>query len=104
MQLTSTLMTSKWTIEFGWLLNWMNVKFKIVSDMTREENGVMNYEAGIDLLEHFYNIQGYSTPILIYCSNVEKAKENAAKRKVKKNNIYRITNSHLTLREYLKFE
>lgn len=74
LQLTSTLMARKWTAEFGWLLNWMNVKFKVVSDMVRIENGVCNYEAGIDLLEHFYNLQGYSTPILIYCGNAEKAK------------------------------
>jgi hypothetical protein len=55
----------------------MNVKFKVVSDMVRVENGVKNYEAGIDLLEHFYNIKGYSTPILIFCGNEQKAKENA---------------------------
>ena len=60
-QLTSTEMAKKWTTEFGWLLNWMDVKFKVISDMVRFEEGEANYEAGIDLLEHFYNIKGYST-------------------------------------------
>ncbi len=68
-QLTSTQMAMKWTSEFGWLLNWMDVKFKVISDMVRVEAGVNNYEAGIDLLEHFYNIEGYSTQILIFCQD-----------------------------------
>ena len=66
-QLTSTKMAEKWTEEFSWILNWMDVKFKVVSDMVRVENEVSNYYAGIDLLERFYNIKGYSTPILIFC-------------------------------------
>ncbi len=66
-------MAMKWTSEFGWLLNWMDVKFKVISDMVRVEAGVNNYEAGIDLLERFYNIEGYSTQILIFCSDYKKA-------------------------------
>lgn len=76
-QLTSTMMAEKWTKEFHWLLNWMDVKFKVISDMVRVENGVNNYYAGIDLLERFYNLRGYSTPILIYCGNPALGKENA---------------------------
>lgn len=34
-QLTSTEMAKKWTSEYGWLLNWMDVKFRVVSDMVR---------------------------------------------------------------------
>ena len=56
-QLTSMEMEKKWT-EFGWLLNWMDLKFKVISDMVRFEEGEANYEAGIDLLEHFYNRKG----------------------------------------------
>lgn len=103
-QLTSTVMAAKWTAEFGWLLNWMDVKFKVISDMVRKEGEVWNYEAGIDLLEHFYNIQGYSIPVLIFCSDVKKGKENAEKRKIRKNNIYAISNSSKELREYTFFE
>lgn len=43
-------MAMKWTSEFGWLLNWMDVKFKVISDMVRVENENTNHEAGIDLL------------------------------------------------------
>lgn len=49
-QLTSTVMATKWTSEFGWLFNWMDVRFKVISDMVRVEGGINNYEAGIDLL------------------------------------------------------
>lgn len=68
-QLVSTKMAMQWASEFNWLLNWMDVKFKVISDMVRIENGTPNYYAGIDLLEQFYNIQGYSTPILVFCSD-----------------------------------
>lgn len=97
-QLTSTVMAAKWTAEFGWLLNWMDVKFKVISDMVRKEGEVFNYEAGIDLLEHFYNIQGYSIPVFIFCSDAKKGKENAEKRNIRKNNIYAISNSSKELR------
>jgi hypothetical protein len=91
-QLTSTRMAAKWTQEFSWLLNWMDVKFKVVSDMVRIEDGVNNYYAGIDLLEIFYNIKGYSTPILVFCGDATFGIENAEKRKIKGGNIYKITN------------
>ena len=67
-------MAEKWTQEFHWILNWMDVNFKVVSDMVRVEDGVKNYYAGIDLLEKFYNIKGYSTPILIFCSDTTRGK------------------------------
>lgn len=82
----------------------MDVKFKVVSDMVRAENGVNNYYAGIDLLERFYNIKGYSTPILIFCSDTTRGKENAEKRKIKGANIYKITNSTKDLDDYVKFK
>lgn len=62
-------MAEKWSQEFNWLLNWMDVKFKVISDMVRKEKEVMNYYAGVDLLERFFSIKGYSTPILIFCSD-----------------------------------
>lgn len=76
-------MAAKWTQEFSWLLNWMDIKFKVVSDMVRIENGVQNYYAGIDLLEMFYNIKGYSTPILVFCRDSARGIENAKQRKIK---------------------
>ncbi len=91
-QLTSTSMAAKWAQEFSWLLNWMDVKFKVISDMVRVEDGVNNYYAGIDLLEIFYNIKGYSTPILVFCGDPTKGIENAKKRKINGGSIYKITN------------
>lgn len=37
--------------------------------MTREENGIKNNEAGVDLLERFYKEHGISAKTLIYCNN-----------------------------------
>lgn len=80
----------------------MDVRFKVVSDMVRKEGDKMNYEAGIDLLERFYNIEGYSSPILIFCSDDKKGKENAAKRKINPNRIYKITNKLPDLYHFIK--
>jgi hypothetical protein len=46
--------------EFGWLLNWRGLKFKLISDMKREEEKGPNFEAGIDLLERLYSVHGIS--------------------------------------------
>ena len=97
-------MAAKWTKEFGWLLNWMDVKFRVVSDMVRVEGDKPNYEAGIDLLEHFYNITGYSTPILIFCNDYKRGKENAKRRRINKERIYEITNNIKVLKEYSKLK
>lgn len=35
LQLTSTIMAEKWVKEFGWLLNWRGLEFKLISDMGR---------------------------------------------------------------------
>lgn len=41
-----------------------------------EENGENNYYAGLDLANLFFNKLKYNTEIMIFCNNVEKAKEN----------------------------
>lgn len=54
MQLTSTTAAEKWIIEFGWILSWKGLEFKLISDMGRVEwkgkELVENREAGVDLL------------------------------------------------------
>ena len=37
MKLISTKQAENWLNEFVWLVNWQNIKFKIISDMTRYE-------------------------------------------------------------------
>ena len=59
--------------------------------MVREENGTVNYFAGIDLLERFFNEWGYTPSILIYCSDVDAGLKNANLRKINKDRIYKIT-------------
>lgn len=59
----------------------MNVNFKVIPDMVMKEGEVYNLYAGINFLEQFYNIKGYSTPILIYCNDTEKVIANAWKQK-----------------------
>lgn len=50
LQVTSTILAEKWVKEFGWLLNWKGLKFRLISDMTRKEGEDLNFEAGVDLL------------------------------------------------------
>ena len=67
---------------FNWMLVWSGLRVKIISDMVREEEKGPNYFAGIDLLEMMHNRYGYTTPIMIYCMNVEKGLQNAKDRNV----------------------
>jgi hypothetical protein len=73
LQVTSTIAAYKWIIEFGWILRWKGLEFKLISDMGRMEwkdnEKVENREAGIDLIELLYKEKGYSTQTLIYCGN-----------------------------------
>jgi hypothetical protein len=77
LQVTSTTAAEKWIQEFGWILNWKGVDFKLISDMGRKEvkDNVEkdNPEAGIQLLESLYVMKGYSAKTLIFCYNMEKA-------------------------------
>jgi hypothetical protein len=50
LQLTSTKMAEEWMKLFSWVLVWTGVRFKIISDMVREEEKGPNYYAGVDLL------------------------------------------------------
>lgn len=43
LQVTSTVLAEKWVAEFGWLLNWKGLKFRLISDMTRKEGEVLNF-------------------------------------------------------------
>jgi hypothetical protein len=60
----------------------------------------MVYQAGIDLLELFHNNYGFTTPILIYCFDVNKAKENILNRKIAANRISSVTGSELDVIQF----
>ena len=76
---------------FRWLIYFPDSNLKIVTDMVREENGKMNYNAGLDLIEELCMKFKYSFPILCFCSDAVKAKENSENRKLKGN--FKITSS-----------
>lgn len=103
LQLTSTKMAEEWMKLFSWILVWSGVQFKVISDMVRDEEKGPNYYAGVDLLEIFYNKYGYTTPIMIYCSAVEKGVQNAKDRKVRKQSLYKITNKEAEVVKYARF-
>lgn len=105
LQLTSTKMAEIWMKEFAWILNWKGIKLRMISDMVRlEEKEKTNYYAGIDLLEVLYNEYGYTTPMLIYCSDTKQAEVNISERKIRKDRIYRVTNQLTYVLEYSSFE
>lgn len=86
---------------FRWLLYFPNSAFKIVTDMVRNEDGLPNFNAGIDLIEELCMKFKYSFEILCFCIDVEKAKENCAKRNLKGN--FRISNLENDLMKFLVF-
>lgn len=69
-------MVEMWMKEFAWILNWKGIQLRIISDMVRLEDEKMNFYSGIDLLEMLYNKCGYTTPMLIYCSDTKQAEVN----------------------------
>ena len=50
--------------------------FRIVTDMVRNENGKLNYLAGIDLLTYLFKEIDYKNEVMVFCGDVKKAKEN----------------------------
>lgn len=57
---------------------------RVVTDMVREEGQKKpNYEAGIDLIEYLFNERGFTTPVLVFCSDCLKGRENIANRRIR---------------------
>jgi hypothetical protein len=50
--------------------------FRIITDMVRNENGQMNYYAGIDLLSYLFKVMKYKFEVLMFCKDTKKANEN----------------------------
>lgn len=103
-QLTSTDMAVRWFKEFGWIVNFLRLPMKVVTDMVREEEGRMNYFAGIDLIEALFNKIGLTTPVLIFCSSAQKGLENVESRQIRKDRIWKITNIIKDLHNYINFK
>lgn len=52
---------------FRWMHLLDNSRFRVISDMVRNENGIWNYYAGIDLLYYLYNELHFSGESMIFC-------------------------------------
>ena len=44
--------------------------------MVREENGKLNYLAGLDLLSYLFKEINYKNEVMVFCFDVKKAEEN----------------------------
>ena len=86
---------------YRWLLYFPNSAFKIVTDMTRLEEGVENKSAGLDLIEQLCMRFQYSFGILCFCGNKVQAEINSEARQLKGN--FKIANSEKDLNEFLVF-
>lgn len=88
-QVTSTIMAEKWVKEFGWLLKWKGLDFKLVSDMGRVEGpkNINNPHAGLDLLDKLYVQHGITAKTLIFCGDEKRGKKLAAERSIKSKNF-----------------
>lgn len=95
----STQDAIKFIDNFIWLLNLKETNLKIVTDMTREENGILNYQAGIDLVEALFSCFDYNFKILCFCSNTNLALKNAKFRNV--NDKFEITSYEEDLKDFL---
>ena len=87
---------------YRWLLYFPNAAFKVVTDMTRFEDGKENPFAGTDLIEGLCMKFKFSFDIFCFCGDVEKALKNCEDRKLKGN--FKISNKVSELKQYLVFE
>ncbi|KAL4495514.1 hypothetical protein ABPG72_020255 [Tetrahymena utriculariae] len=89
---------------FKWILHLDASQVRIISDMVRiEEDGKYNYYAGLDLAKLFFVTHKYTNQILIYCNNVEKAKENLSFYKLDNQDKLKITNQESDLFAFASF-
>ena len=56
--------------------------FRIVTDMVRDENGKLNYLAGMDLLVYLFKEINYKNDVLVFCGDIKKAEENCKALKI----------------------
>jgi len=87
--------------KYRWLLYFENSDFRIITDMVRHEDGVPNYNAGIDLVERLLRDFNYNFEILIFCKDVESAKKNCDERKLK--GRFTITKDSSKVHQFLNF-
>lgn len=55
--------------EFFWVYRYLGKKVMVISDMARMEGGVLNEEAGAEILATTYNELGLTNKIVIYTSS-----------------------------------
>jgi ubiquitin C len=86
---------------YRWLMHLEEGNFRIVTDMVRLEDGKMNYNAGIDLIKEIRKKYHYSHKIMIYCGDVQKARENCISAVQSLEGIF-ITNSTSELSNFIE--
>ncbi len=71
-----------------------------------EKSKTPNYYAGIDLLEVFYNKYGFTTKILIFCGDVNKAMQNIKKKNIRvdRHKMITVSNADSQLVSYCQFQ
>jgi len=86
---------------YRWLLYFHKADFRIITDMVREEEGKINYTAGIDLVEKLFKDYQYNFEVLIFCQDTVRAKANCEAKKLK--GPFSITNDTKKVKEFLNF-
>ena len=85
-----------------WMITLQKTNVKIITDMARlEQDGKMNYEAGICLIEEIMKNFKYDFDILIHCYDTLKAEENLKSKKLKFTGSLTITSSLAYLQDFI---
>jgi len=96
---TSTKDALKVISNYRWLLYFDQGDFRIITDMVRNEDGKINYTAGIELLKELYQTYNYGFEVMIYCQDVKKAEDNCKKLDLK--GRYKINAKEDELKKFL---
>ena len=99
LRIRSTHSAALWLEQFGWLFARISRQIKIVSDMERVEERGTDPIAGITLANLLRN-SGFTTQVLIYCTNLEHARTNAQRANASQEQIELITAQPQRVREF----
>jgi hypothetical protein len=91
---------------FFWVYRYLDKRVMVISDMTRMEDGVLNEEAGAEILATTYNELGLSNKTVIYTSSYQSkviAEKAIKKRNLRSNNWKVLFTEDQVIKEIDKF-
>jgi hypothetical protein len=86
---------------FFWIYKLLGKQIVIVTDMSRIEDGTMNYYAGADLLYLIYSVHGLSLKSFVYARNAQDCQQKILEKEVNSNKYHIFDSPHQLIKQVL---